>query len=257
MLSELTDDLYELPRRGPRRRALLRGVWSPVPVGEEAKASTSGIWWKRALGIFAALAVGWALAVWAPNTEPAQSPDSEPARAPDPAPSEPPPSAAEPATFADRPPEAVPEAEQQPDTGSWQLRTEVSMFDDTKAIYLELPADQELWDASLPLLTLACKENSLQAYVFGIVPQAGRRNDLATARLRFDKTEAKKIRMVRAVRDDALFFRQPIEIVRTMMNHDQLLFGFTSVDSGLLTATFNLTGLREALRPLQEECGWE
>ena len=164
---------------------------------------------------------------------------------------------AEQATFTDDPPEAVPEAEQEADTGSWQLRTEVSMFDDTKAIYLELPADQPLWDASLPLLTLACKGNSLQEYVFGIVPQAGRSNDLATARLRFDKREAKTIEMVRAVRDDALFFRQPIEIVRTMMNHDQLLFGFTSVDSDRLTATFNLRGLSKALEPLQEECGWE
>ena len=229
----------------------------PVPVVEGVKASKSGMWWKWALGIFATLAVVWALAVFAPNTEPAQSPDSETAQALDPAPSEPPPSVAEQATFTDDPPEAVPEAEQEADTGSWQLRTEVSMFDDPKAIYLELPADQPLWDASLPLLTLACKGNSLQAYVFGIVPQAGRRNDLATARLRFDKREAKTIKMVRAVRDDALFFRQPIEIVRTIMNHDQLLFGFTSVDSDRLTATFNLRGLSKALEPLQEECGWE
>ena len=203
------------------------------------------------------MVVAWDLVEWAPNTEPAQPPDTELRQALDPAPSEPPSSVAEQATLTNDPPEAVPEAEQRPDTEGWKLRTEVSLFDDTKAIYLELPADQPLWDASLPLLTLTCKGNSLQAYVFGIAPKAARRSDLATARLLFDKTEAQTIKMVRAVRNDALFFRQPIEIIRTMMNHDQMLFGFTSVDSGLLTATFDLTGLSKALQPLQEECGWE
>ena len=228
-----------------------------VQVSESAKASKSEIWWKWALGIFGAVVVAWALAEWAPDTEPAQSPETELDQAPDPAPFQPLTSAAERATLTNDPPEAVPQAERKPDTGDWKLRTEASLFDDTKAIYLELPADQPLWDASLPLLTLTCKENSLQAYLFGIAPRADRRSDLATARLRFDKSEAQTLKMVRAVRDDALFFQQPIEIVRTMMNHDQMLFGFTSVDSDLLTATFDLRGLSEALQPLQEECGWE
>ncbi len=229
----------------------------PVPVGEGAKASKSGISWKWALGIFGALVVAWALAEWAPNTEPAQSSETELDQAPDPAPFQPLTSAAERATLTNDPPGAVPQAEQKPDTGDWNLRTEVSEFDDTKAIYLELPADQPLWDGSMPLLTLSCKENSLQAYVFGIAPQADRRSDLSTVRIRFDKTEAQTLKMVRAVGDDALFFRQPIEIVGTIMNHDELLFGFTGVDSDLLTATFVLKGLSKALQPLQEECGWE
>ena len=228
----------------------------PVPAAKEAKASKPGMWWKWALGIFGAVVVLWAVAEWAANIEPARSPDTELRQAPDPAPFQPPPSAAERAALANDP-EAVPQVERKPDTGDWRLRAKVSSFDDTKAIYLELSADQSLWDASLPLLTLSCKESSLQAYVFGIAPQPDRRSDIATARLRFDKTEAQTIKMLRAVADDALFFRQPVEIIRTMMNHDQMLFGFTSADSELLMATFDLTGLSEALSPLQEECAWE
>ncbi len=109
----------------------------------------------------------------------------------------------------------------------------------------------------MPLLTLSCKENSLQAYVFGISPKGDRGSELSTARLRFDKTDVRALKMLRAVRDDALFFRRPIEIIRTMMNHDQLLFRFTTADSDHLTATFNLTGLGKALEPLREECDWE
>ena len=228
----------------------------PVPVAKEAKASKPGMWWKWPLGIFAAVVVAWALAEWAPNTEPARAPDTERDQALDSASLRPATSAAERAALANDP-EAVPRVERKPDTGDWKLRTKVSSFDDTKAIYLELPADQPLWDASLPLLTLSCKENSLQAYVFGIAPRPDHGSDLASARLRFDKTEAQTIKMLRAVADDALFFRQPIEIVRTMTNHDQMLFGFTSVDSELLMATFDLRGLSEALPPLQEECAWE
>ncbi len=218
-----------------------------------ANAAKSGMWWKWPVGIFGAIIVVWALAKWAPNTEPAPSPDTELDQAIDPASLQPATSAATRAALADDPPEMG----QKPDTGEWKLRTKVSSFDDTKAIYLELPADQPLWDASLPLLTLSCKENSLQAYVFGIAPQPDPRSDLSSARLRFDKAEAQTLKMVRAVADDALFFRQPIEIVRTMINHDQMLFGFTSADSELLMATFDLRGLSEALSPLQEKCAWE
>ena len=228
-----------------------------VQISEGAKASKSGISWKWALGIFGAVVVAWSLAEWTHDTEPAQSPETELDQAPDPAPFQPPTSEAERATLTNDPPGAVQEAEQKPDTGGWKLRTEVSEFDDTKAIYLELPADQPLWDGSMPLLTLSCKENSLQAYVSGIAPQADRGSDLSTVRIRFDKTEAQTLKMVRAVEDDALFFRQPIEIVRTMMNHDQMLFGFKSDDADLLTATFDLRGLSEAPQPSQEECGWE
>ncbi len=208
------------------------------------------------MGIFGAVIVAWALAEWVPNTELTRSPDTELDQAIDPASLQPATSVAERAALTNDP-EAVPQVERKPDTGSWKLRTKVSSFDDTKAIYLELPADQPLWDASLPLLTLSCKENSLQAYVFGIAPQPDPRSDLSSARLRFDKAEAQTLKMVRAVADDALFFRQPLEIVRTMINHDQMLFGFTSVDSELLMATFDLRGLSEALSPLQEECAWE
>ena len=221
-----------------------------------AKAAKSGMWWKWPVGIFGAVIVAWALAEWVPNTELTRSPDTELDQAIDPASLQPATSVAERAALTNDP-EAVPQVERKPDTGSWKLRTKVSSFDDTKAIYLELPADQPLWDASLPLLTLSCKENSLQAYVFGIAPQPDPRSDLSSARLRFDKAEAQTLKMVRAVADDALFFRQPLEIVRTMINHDQMLFGFTSVDSELLMATFDLRGLSEALSPLQEECAWE
>ncbi len=229
----------------------------PVSASKGVKTAESGVWWKWALGVSGAVIVAWAVTEWVPDTEPAQSPDTELPQALDPAPPEPAPPASEQPTPIDGPPEAAPEAAQTPDTGDWQLRTEVSAFDDTKAIYLELPADQLLWDASMPLLTLRCKENSWQAYVFGISPKADRESELATARLRFDKTEVRTLKMVRAVGDDALFFRRPIEIIRTMMNHGQLLFRFTTADSDRLTATFNLRGLSKALEPLREECDWE
>ncbi len=106
----------------PADARFCRECGHPVSASEEVKVSQSRVWWKRAAGIFGAVAVAWAVAEWVHNTEPVQSPDAELPQTLAPAQPEPPSSASDQPTPVDGPPEAEPEAEQTPETGSWQLR---------------------------------------------------------------------------------------------------------------------------------------
>ena len=61
--------------------------------------------------------------------------------------------------------------------------------------------------------------------------------------------------MERSVNDDALFFGQPVKMLKRMLGHERLLFGYTPRNSGEVVADFNLRGLKEAIKPLVEGCG--
>ena len=73
--------------------------------------------------------------------------------------------------------------------------------------------------------------------------------------MRFDSLDAETATMERSVNDDALFFGQPAKMLKRMLGHERMLFGYTPRNSGEVVADFNLRGLREAIKPLVEECG--
>lgn len=159
-------------------------------------------------------------------------------------------------------PPSVPKAAQTPPTGRWEAEIEVSPLDDSRTLYLDLDANTAIWGPNgrsfTPRLTVACKGEEYQAYVFmGMRAETERRRDLVTARLRFDDLEAETVSMIRSQEDDALFFREPREIVGRLRNHDRLVFGFTPADSDIALTSFNLRGLTKAMGPLEEQCGWE
>lgn len=55
----------------------------------------------------------------------------------------------------------------------------------------------------------------------------------------------------------ALFLREPIPLIRALTAHDHLTFGFTPFNSSPVETTFDLSGLKAAITPLQEACGWK
>ena len=150
-------------------------------------------------------------------------------------------------------------AEPPPPEGSWKVHTEVSPLDDTKAVYLDLKAEEPFpaWGAGsfTPTLSVSCRENKIQAYIaVGEPPAREGHRDYATVHLRFDKLDSKRTRLLRSVDGDALFFQDAVQMVESMVAHDELVFGFTPRNSDLVLTTFALSGLQHALPPLVEEC---
>ena len=148
-----------------------------------------------------------------------------------------------------------------PVSGKWLIRTDVSPMDDSRTVALFLEAENEIsgWlETKRPVLILRCLENKTTAYInVGMSANVEYGHQGATVRVRFDSKDPRKLVMDRSTDDEALFFREPISVIREMMVHEVMIFEFTPFNASPARATFKLTGLKEAIKPLQEACHWQ
>jgi type VI secretion system protein VasI len=143
----------------------------------------------------------------------------------------------------------------------WDVRTETSRIDDSRNVIASLRAETEIrgWPSKvfMPVLQIRCKERKTEAYVVtGMSPTVEYGVDTATVTLRFDKDKAFKTRAGKSTDGEALFFEQPVALIKRMMNHETMLFEFIPFNSSSAITTFDLRGLSEAIKPLRDACKW-
>jgi type VI secretion system protein VasI len=142
--------------------------------------------------------------------------------------------------------------------GNWRVTTETSELDDTKTVTATLDAEKKVAGSlSLPpALIFRCRKGKLEAYVYVGTqiqnePGAG---DTATARIRFDRNAPETITMGESTAGSGLFFDDPVSIINTMLEHDRVVFGYTPFGRTPTEIAFDLYGIAEAVKPLQEAC---
>lgn len=146
--------------------------------------------------------------------------------------------------------------------GKWMIKIDTSSFDDSKTVTLVLDADKEIkgWlDAETPSLVLRCKEKQMDVYVFtGMQANVESGNlDHATVRIRFDKDPAQSFNTGEATSGKGLFFDDPIPLIKDMLKHNTMVFGFTPFNASPVETVFDLRGLPESIKPLQDACKWK
>lgn len=143
--------------------------------------------------------------------------------------------------------------------GKWQTEIETSSFDDSKIVVLTLVAENEIqaWlETTRPVLALRCKEQKFEIYVntgtsFDVESGV---DDAATVRLRFDKAEAETWHLNQSTDGKAVFFHEQQYILDQILTHDTMIFGFTPFNAPPVETSFDLRGIREAIKPLAEAC---
>jgi type VI secretion system protein VasI len=147
----------------------------------------------------------------------------------------------------------------QPATGKWRVSREHSSIDDSVSVFATLTSDS--FDAWLhkgdgPTLILRCMDHETSAYVatsLGAQPENG--GDY-TAAVRLDGQKAFKVSMREATSNDALVFSGGAAMIKKMIGHKRMLFRWVPFDSPPAIATFDITGVGEAIKPLREACKW-
>lgn len=148
-----------------------------------------------------------------------------------------------------------------PFIGKWHTDVGTSSFDDSKSVVLSLEAESpvEGWLTTYtPQLILRCKEHETDAYVMvgmQVNVEYGM-TDSATVRVRFGTGTAQSMVVNESTDGQALFFGAPFNVIRSMLGHDEMTFGFTPYNASPVTTTFDLRGLAGVIQPLQEACGW-
>jgi type VI secretion system protein VasI len=148
-------------------------------------------------------------------------------------------------------------------TRKWTIERSRSSFDDSPTVELQLEAETRIsgWPGRVetPALVLRCREHKTEAYVrTGMTPNVeyDRFNE-ATVRIRLDHDPATKLIASESTDHEALFLPEPIPLIRSLLKHERLTFGFTPFSSPPAETEFDLRGLTAAIVPLQEACGWK
>lgn len=142
--------------------------------------------------------------------------------------------------------------------GQWQTNIERSKVDDSTNVTLILEADSpfisDMRQTITPTLYVRCEENKTQVFVdwdvfLGV--------DSIPVLYRFDTDNAKRSEWSVSTDYKAAFVSEPINFIHKLMNSEKLLVQVIPHSSNEITTEFFVEGLRGAIKPLQEACGWQ
>ncbi len=142
------------------------------------------------------------------------------------------------------------------DKGKWDISITTSEIDDSQKVILTLAAENTIYSSyrtERPTLYLRCAENKTEAYISWNVFLG---SDSTKVLLRYDKEKAKTRRWGLSTDHKGTFVRGNIPFIKKILKHEKLLVQVTPYSASPVTTTFDLRGLKEAIKPLRKACHW-
>ncbi len=144
--------------------------------------------------------------------------------------------------------------------GKWKIRLDKNPIDDTKTVVLILLADEGKSRSGEAIsLIIRCKSSRTELYIqwsdyLGM--------DSTHVLTRIGNAPAQQKSWSLSSDNTATFFPDtptewPITFIKSLMNADRLVAQVTPYNENPVTAIFDIRGLSEAIKPLQETCGWK
>ncbi len=142
--------------------------------------------------------------------------------------------------------------------GSWRTTTQRSKIDDSQNVIIGLQADEPIQTPYkgmvYPKLMIRCAENKTSMIVsFDMFLN----NDETKVTYRIDKEKAKTVWWNVTSDFDSLYIPNPIPLIRQLKDEDQIYIQVTPYGQGTISANFYVHGLLNAIKPIQEACGWK
>lgn len=146
--------------------------------------------------------------------------------------------------------------------GAWKVDTEVSRIDDKTNVFMRLESDDlirgRFSGAGPMVLNIMCRENTtdLSIYFNGLHMSD---YQYGTVTYRLDKDKAKQKRMVESTSNEHLGLwggGNSIPFIKAMFGKSQLLIEATPYGENSVAASFNISGIGEAIEPLRKACHW-
>ena len=142
--------------------------------------------------------------------------------------------------------------------GKWFVSTKQSMIDDSTNVYLSLEAEDDIdtgYGTTRPILHLRCSENKTSLFIVWNLYLGENSIEVLT---RVDQQKAKSSYWSISTDNKAIFAPgRDTKYAKILARHKTLIVQLTPSGRSPLRATFDVTGLAEAMRPLQEACHWK
>ena len=107
-----------------------------------------------------------------------------------------------------------------------------------------------------PTLAVRCADSDTNVYVaFGFHVDGDYRGNVR-ARIRYDGGEPERLTLSESTTRTAAFFPRPLNHLREMFRHTEMLIEVEESLGGSRVARFNIEGLEAATAPIREHCNW-
>jgi len=141
------------------------------------------------------------------------------------------------------------------DVGAWRVSIETNPLDDSRTVTLILLAESgtSRWGTPIGLI-LRCDSNQTDVYI----AWSDYLGSEARVTWRVGDEDARAAQWSLSTNKEATFYPyDEISFIQQLLTTTRFVAQVTPYNESPITAVFDLTGLANAIRPLQEACGWE
>lgn len=151
------------------------------------------------------------------------------------------------------------------DTGKWNVNVKTSKFEDTTDVYLSLKSNDNVacrsYSTPAPVqLWIRCLENTTSLFIAtDNCHLASRVSGYGDVDMRTDGDKTRTVSMDASTDSRALGIwsgNRAIPAAIRLFEKEVLLVRFTPYNQSPVTAEFDISGLKNAIKPLREACGW-
>jgi type VI secretion system protein VasI len=142
-------------------------------------------------------------------------------------------------------------------TGKWSSTSETNPVDDSTTVVLSLEADEGRSHLQAEKITLfiRCKSNKTELYIKWY-DYLGDEKIAVLTRVGEAKAVGKSWGI--STNNESTFYPESaIPFIKTLMSSDKFVAQVTPYNESPVTAIFDIRGLAEAIKPLQQTCGWK
>lgn len=157
------------------------------------------------------------------------------------------------------PPDVTKDAEPEAGVGKWRVTKKTSPVDDSENVFVSLDANDSFrsnfGESITPGIYITCREKKTELYINWDTYLGLNETQML---YRLDKQKAKTKTWDISTDTKAVFYRgNVIEFVKALSKAKVMFTQITPYNESPVSATFDVAGLPEALKPLQKACGWK
>jgi type VI secretion system protein VasI len=142
----------------------------------------------------------------------------------------------------------------------WLQISKTDKLDDSQMIGIAASANELISNSigmdKQVLLFIRCNKNETDFAIQTPRVIGGGYGDGAQVKWKIDQGKISTEQWAVASNATAVFARQPVPMLKSMIGKTQLIVSVPSYDKAPETVTFNLAGLEDALKPIREQCKW-
>ena len=142
------------------------------------------------------------------------------------------------------------------DKGNWRVLEGVNPVDNTKTTIMFLAAESgKSKRGDVPDLIIRCKSNEINLYINWNEFLSTDDIKILT-RMGDEKAEIKKWKPS-FCKEKSFYPDSSVKFIRRMFKKNKFLAQVTPYGESPITAVFNTSGMKNIIKPLQENCGWK